>query len=110
MESNVSSPKDIPRMPDLEKVMIETDVEIFQWVLQAEEVATATANREVEPLIKEIAEEDQALEPMNQGHADSDDELVKIEAITLDDRLEARRRNFSEDPDHMTKSQLRLGS
>ena len=50
-------------------------------------------------MTKEIAEEDQALEPINQDNADSDDELVKIKAITLDDRIEARNSSNSEDPD-----------
>ena len=97
IDSNVSSLKDIPRMPDLEQKMAETDEEIWQWVLQAEAVTT-TAAWEVEPMIKEIAEEDQALEPMNIANADSDDKLVKIKAITVDDRLDARRRIFSEHP------------
>lgn len=41
-------------------------------MLQAEENATATADREVEAMIKDIAEEDQALEPMNHDNAESD--------------------------------------
>ena len=86
-------------MPDMEKVMLDADVEIFNWVLQAEETATATTNREVEPLVKEIAEEDQALEPVHQDNADSDDEIVKVKALTLEDRLEARRLGLSEEPD-----------
>lgn len=97
IDSNVSSLKGIPRMPDLEQKMAETDEEIWQCVLQAEAVTT-TAAWEVEPMIKEIAEEDQALEPMNIANADSDDELVKIKAIAVDDRLDARRRIFSEHP------------
>lgn len=99
IDLNVSSPQDLPRMPDLEKVMTDTDVEIFNWVLQAEEVATATANREVEPMSKEIAEEDQALEPVHQDNADSDDEIVKVKAITLEDRIQARNEGLSEMPD-----------
>ena len=52
IESNVSSPQDLPPRPDMEKVMLEADVEIFKWVLQAEEIATSTANREVESWIR----------------------------------------------------------
>ena len=87
-------------MPDLEKKMMEADEEILQWVNMAQEEAIIlSADREVEPITKEIAEEDQALEPLNTDQADSDDELVKINAVTLDDRLDARHRNFSEAED-----------
>ena len=99
IESNVSSPKDLPPRPDMEKVMLEADVEIFNWVLQAEETATSAANREVESWIREIPDEDQALEPIHQDNADSDDEVVKVQALTLEDRLEARRLGLSEEPD-----------
>ena len=47
IDSDVSSPQDLPPRPDMEKVMLDADVEIFNWVLQAEENATSTANREV---------------------------------------------------------------
>ena len=98
IDSNVSSPQELPPRPDMEKVMLDADVEIFNWVLQAEENATSTANREVESWIREIAEEDQALEPVQQDNADSDDEIVKVKALTLEDRIEARRQGLSEEP------------
>ena len=63
--------------------MAEADDEILNWVLQAEEEATASADREVEPLVKYIAEDEQILEPMNLDHADSDDEMIKIQAILV---------------------------
>ena len=99
IDSNVSSPQDLPPRPDMEKVMLEADVEIFNWVLQAEENATSTANREVESWIREIAEEDQAIEPVHQDNADSDDEIVKIKALTMEDRIAARHQGLSEEPD-----------
>ena len=99
IESNVASPQDLPARPDMEKVMLEADLEILNWVLQAEESATATADREVEPWMREIAEEDQAIEPMHLDNADSDDEIIKVQALTTEDRLEARRKGFSEEPD-----------
>ena len=76
MGSNVSLPQDIPGMPDLETKMVEADEEIMQWVFQSEEEAIATADREAEHIIKEIGEEEQALEPLtltklareDQGH------------------------------------------
>ena len=81
--SNVSSPtKDIPRMPDLETKMAEVDNEIPQWVEMAQEEAILSADREVEPITKDIAEEEQVLEPLK---ADQADEVVKIKAITVDD-------------------------
>ena len=99
IESNVASPQELPARPDMEKVMLEADLEILNWVLQAEESATATADREVEPWMREIAEEDQAIEPMHLDNADSDDEIIKVQALTTEDRLEARRKGFSEEPD-----------
>ena len=56
-------------MPDLEKKMVEVDDEILQWVGMAQEEAILSADREVEPIIKDIAAEDQALEPLNADHA-----------------------------------------
>ena len=79
----MASPQDFPPPPDLPKVMAEADDEILNWVLQAEEEATASADREVEPLVKYIAEDEQILEPMNLDHADSDDEMIKIQAILV---------------------------
>ena len=68
-------------MPDLETKMIEVDDKILQWVGMAQEEAILAADREVEPITKDIAEEEQALEPLNADQADSDDEVVKIKAI-----------------------------
>ncbi|CAL1159046.1 unnamed protein product [Cladocopium goreaui] len=99
IDSNVSSPKDLPQRPDPEKLMLEADVEIFNWVLQAEESATASADREVESWMRDIPEEDQALEPMHNDNADSDDEAVKVQALTMDDRILARRKGLSEEHD-----------
>ena len=39
IDSNVSSTQDLPPRPDPEKVMLDADIEIFNWVLQAEENA-----------------------------------------------------------------------
>ncbi|CAL1138042.1 unnamed protein product, partial [Cladocopium goreaui] len=97
IDSNVSSPKDLPQRPDPEKLMLDADVEIFNWVLQAEESATASADREVESWMRDIPEEDQALEPMRNDNADSDDEAVKVQALTMDDRILARRKGLSEE-------------
>ncbi|CAL1157497.1 unnamed protein product [Cladocopium goreaui] len=99
IDSNVSSPKDLPQRPDPEKLMLDADVEIFNWVLQAEESATASADREVESWLRDIPEEDQALEPMHHDNADSDDEAVKVQALTMDDRILARRKGLSEEHD-----------
>ena len=99
IDSNVSSPKDLPQRPDPEKLMLDADVEIFNWVLQAEESATASADREVESWMRDIPEEDQALEPMHNDNADSDDEAVKVKALTMDDRILARRKGLSEEHD-----------
>ncbi|CAL1170385.1 unnamed protein product [Cladocopium goreaui] len=99
IDSNVSSPKDLPQRPDPEKLMLDTDIEIFNWVLQAEESATASADREVESWLRDIPEEDQALEPMHHDNADSDDEAVKVQALTMDDRILARRKGLSEEHD-----------
>ncbi|CAL1159387.1 unnamed protein product [Cladocopium goreaui] len=99
IDSNVSSPKDLPQRPDPEKLMLDADIEIFNWVLQAEESATASADREVESWLRDIPEEDQALEPMHHDNADSDDEAVKVQALTMDDRILARRKGLSEEHD-----------
>ena len=79
--------------------MLDADIEIFNWVLQAEESATASADREVESWLRDIPEEDQALEPMHHDNADSDDEAVKVQALTMDDRILARRKGLSEEHD-----------
>ncbi|CAL1139216.1 unnamed protein product [Cladocopium goreaui] len=97
IDSNVSSPQDLPQRPDPEKIMLDADIEIFNWVLQAEENATAFADREVESWMRDIPEEDQALEPMHQDNADSDDEAVKVQALTMEDRIQARRQGLSEE-------------
>ena len=86
-------------MPDLQEKMEEADEEILQWVGMAQEEAILSADREVEPITMDIAEEEQALEPLNADQADSDDEMVKVKAITLDDRLDARHRNLDERED-----------
>ncbi|CAL1165493.1 unnamed protein product [Cladocopium goreaui] len=99
IDSNVSPPKDLPQRPDPEKLMLDADIEIFNWVLQAEESATASADREVESWLRDIPEEDQALEPMHHDNADSDDEAVKVQALTMDDRILARRKGLSEEHD-----------
>ncbi|CAL1141768.1 unnamed protein product, partial [Cladocopium goreaui] len=99
IDSNVSSPKDLPQRPDPEKLMLDADIEIFNWVLQAEESATASADREVESWLRDIPEEDQALEPMHHDNADSDNEAVKVQALTMDDRILARRKGLSEEHD-----------
>ncbi|CAL1151709.1 unnamed protein product, partial [Cladocopium goreaui] len=99
IDSNVSSPKDLPQRPDPEKLMLDADIEIFNWVLQAEESATASADWEVESWMRDIPEEDQALEPMRNDNADSDDEAVKVQALTMDDRILARRKGLSEEHD-----------
>ncbi|CAL1170847.1 unnamed protein product [Cladocopium goreaui] len=99
IDSNVSSPQDLPQRPDPEKIMLDADIEIFNWVLQAEENATASADREVESWMRDIPEEDQALEPMHQDNVDSDDEAVKVQALTMEDRIQARRQGLSEEHD-----------
>ncbi|CAL1131539.1 unnamed protein product [Cladocopium goreaui] len=99
IDSNVSSPQDLPQRPDPEKIMLDADIEIFNWVLQAEENATASADREVESWMRDIPEEDQALEPMHHDNADSDDEAIKVQALTMDDRILARRQGLSEEHD-----------
>ena len=49
--------------------------------------------------MRDIPEEDQALEPMHQDNADSDDEAVKVQALTMEDRIQARRQGLSEEHD-----------
>ena len=75
------------------------DEEILQWLLQAEEDCSASADREVSPDVPFQGEE-VILEAFDAGIVDSDDEDLTCQAISAEAREEAQAKGLSTEEDN----------